>query len=80
MSAAVSAWLEQKAAEAEAKKAVKQAEKEARKATRASPSQPAAGDSGDIADQLRTLAQLREEGLITEAEFDAKRAELLARM
>lgn len=34
----------------------------------------------DIADQLRKLGELRDSGVLTQAEFDAKKAELLARM
>lgn len=33
-----------------------------------------------VADQLRELAELRDQGLITDAEFEVKRAEMLARM
>jgi PH (Pleckstrin Homology) domain-containing protein/putative oligomerization/nucleic acid binding protein len=44
---------------------------------------PAAVDSGgspDVADQIRKLAQLRDEGLVTDEEFESKRADLLARL
>jgi hypothetical protein len=34
----------------------------------------------NIADQIRELGKLRDKGLLTDDEFDAKRAELLARM
>ncbi|MGW5569840.1 SHOCT domain-containing protein [Nocardia thailandica] len=34
----------------------------------------------DIADQLRKLAELYEAGILTEAEFSAKKQELLDRM
>jgi hypothetical protein len=34
----------------------------------------------DIVDQIRKLAELRDQGHITQAEFDAKKAELLKRM
>lgn len=34
----------------------------------------------DIADQLRKLGELRDAGILTPAEFDAKKADLLARM
>jgi hypothetical protein len=34
----------------------------------------------DVSDQLRKLASLRDEGIITTADFDAKKAELLSRM
>lgn len=39
-----------------------------------------AAASGDPAEQLRRLASLRDEGLITPEEFEAKKAELLDRM
>jgi hypothetical protein len=44
------------------------------------PPSPVAGDSPDITDQMRKLGQLRDEGLISEEEFETKRAELLARL
>jgi hypothetical protein len=45
----------------------------------ASPASPQAG-SGDIADQIRKLAELRAQGHLTQEEFDAKKSELLKRM
>lgn len=33
--------------------------------------------SGDVADQLRKLAELRDEGILTQSEFDAQKAKLL---
>jgi Bacterial PH domain/Short C-terminal domain len=39
-----------------------------------------AGDSPDVAEQIRKLAQLRDEGLVTDEEFESKRTELLAKM
>jgi hypothetical protein len=42
----------------------------------ASPAAP----SVDVAEQLRQLAALHNEGLLTDAEYEAKRAELIARM
>jgi hypothetical protein len=46
-----------------------------------SPSAPAGPESSeDVADQIRKLAQLRDEGLVTPEEFEAKRTELIARM
>jgi hypothetical protein len=36
--------------------------------------------SSDISDQLRTLAKLRDEGLITNTDFETKKAELLDRL
>jgi len=41
---------------------------------------PPVGDTpGDIADDIRKLGQLRDQGLLTEEEFQAKKAELLER-
>ena len=44
--------------------------------------QPAAtaAQSGSVPDQIEQLARLRDQGHITEAEYDAKKAELLGRM
>ncbi len=36
--------------------------------------------TNEIPDQIRKLAELRDSGVLTEAEFDAKKAELLSRM
>ncbi len=41
---------------------------------------PAASDAPDVADQIRKLAQLRDEGLVTDEEFETKRTELLAKL
>jgi len=41
---------------------------------------PAASDAPDVVDQIRKLAQLRDEGLVTDEEFETKRAELLAKL
>jgi Bacterial PH domain/Short C-terminal domain len=49
-------------------------------AAHATPAAPAASDSPDVADQIRKLAQLRDEGLVTDEEFETKRAELLAKL
>ena len=40
--------------------------------------QPTGGT--DIADQIRKLAELRDQGHLTQHEFDTKKAELLKRM
>jgi len=75
------AWAERKAAEQESKEAAKRAKKAAKDAPRDAPSPPvAAASSPDIAEQIRSLAKLRDDGLITDEEFETKRAELLARM
>lgn len=41
---------------------------------------PAAPAKADIAEQLKTLTALRDEGIVTDEEFAAKKAELLARL
>jgi hypothetical protein len=46
----------------------------------ATPSASAGEDSPDITDQIRKLAQLRDDGLVTDEEYETKRAELLARL
>jgi hypothetical protein len=43
-------------------------------------SAPAPAQAPDVAGQLAQLGQLRDAGVLTAAEFDAKKAELLARM
>jgi Bacterial PH domain/Short C-terminal domain len=49
-------------------------------AAHATPTAQASGDQPDVADQIRKLGQLRDEGLVSEEEFDTKRAELIARL
>jgi Short C-terminal domain len=44
------------------------------------PSAPPPASTADIADQIRHLAALRDEGHLTQDEFDAKKAELLQRI
>jgi uncharacterized membrane protein YeaQ/YmgE (transglycosylase-associated protein family) len=41
---------------------------------------PGVRDGDDVTEQLRRLGQLREEGVISEEEFEQKKAELLARL
>ena len=41
---------------------------------------PAKSASGDVAETLAKLAELRDKGAITQAEFDAKKADLLGRL
>ncbi len=48
--------------------------------TDTSPSAPAGSTSVDPIDQIRRLGELRDEGLLTEEEFGAKKAELLERI
>ncbi len=45
-----------------------------------SPAAVAPANAADIADQIRHLAELRDQGHLTQAEFDAKKAELLKRI
>ena len=40
----------------------------------------AAGDGGDLAERLAQLKQLRDQGLITAEDYEAKKAELLSRL
>jgi hypothetical protein len=41
---------------------------------------PEAGGSEDPIDKLKELAQLKDQGILTEAEFDAQKAKILAQM
>jgi Short C-terminal domain len=41
---------------------------------------PAAANTADIAEKIRHLGELRDQGLITQEEFEAKKAELLKRI
>jgi hypothetical protein len=41
---------------------------------------PAAGGNDELIDKLKELAQLKEQGILTEAEFDAQKAKILAQM
>jgi len=41
---------------------------------------PAAPSSDDLIDKLKELAQLKDQGILTEAEFDAQKAKILAQM
>ena len=50
------------------------------KASKTAPAAPANGGSTDVADQIRKLAALRDDGLLTDEEYESKRAELLARI
>ena len=51
----------------------------ARTATTSLPVEPAQAAQPDVAEQLTKLASLRDAGILTEDEFSAKKAELLAR-
>jgi uncharacterized membrane protein YdbT with pleckstrin-like domain len=44
------------------------------------PAPPPQASAADTADAIQRLAELRDQGLLTPAEFEAKKAELLARM
>jgi hypothetical protein len=48
-------------------------------ATAAAPA-PEAGGNDDAIDKLKELAQLKDQGILTEAEFDAQKAKILAQM
>lgn len=41
---------------------------------------PAAGGGDEMIDKLKELAQLKDQGILTEAEFDAQKAKILAQM
>ena len=58
----------------------RQMEVNARKQASWHRAEPAAAASGDIPAQLHELAELRDRGVITPAEFEAKKAQLLERM
>ncbi len=49
-------------------------------AARRRPSQSSSNEGGDVKEALRKLTQLFNDGLITTAEYDAKRAEILNRL
>jgi membrane protease subunit (stomatin/prohibitin family) len=53
------------------------AELEAQQAAQAAPA-PAAAPQTDMVEQLQKLAALKEQGILTQAEFDAQKAKLLA--
>ena len=44
------------------------------------PAAPAAGPSDEAINKLKELAQLKDQGILTEAEFDAQKAKILAEM
>jgi Bacterial PH domain/Short C-terminal domain len=54
--------------------------KEHMRAEHAAPAPVASGNAPDVADQIRKLGELRDQGLLTAEEFDTKKAELLARL
>jgi hypothetical protein len=53
------------------------AELEAQQAANAPAAAPAAGPQVDMVEQLEKLAQLKDQGILTEAEFDAQKQKLL---
>ena len=53
------------------------AELEAQQAAPAAPA-PAAAPQTDMVEQLQKLAALKDQGILTQAEFDAQKAKLLA--
>jgi hypothetical protein len=46
----------------------------------AEPAAPAAAPQPDVYEQLKKLAELRDAGILSEAEFDTKKAELVSRI
>jgi Short C-terminal domain len=46
----------------------------------AAPAAPAGGDTDDLVDKLKELAQLKDQGILTEAEFNDQKAKILAQM
>jgi hypothetical protein len=46
-------------------------------AEQAAPAAPAAAPQDDLAAQLESLAKLRDQGILTEEEFSAKKAQIL---
>jgi hypothetical protein len=62
----------------------KYAQQEAAGAQQAAPAQPApeaaAPDSDDLISKLKELANLKDQGILTEAEFDDQKAKILAQM
>jgi hypothetical protein len=58
---------------------------QARNAQQAAPAQqqqvaPAASDSDELIDKLKELATLKDQGILTEAEFNDQKAKILAQM
>ncbi|MEA3014679.1 MAG: hypothetical protein QOD42_3224 [Sphingomonadales bacterium] len=49
-------------------------------AARAAPAAPAGAEAGDVAERLARLRALRDQGLITALDYDAKKAEILSRL
>lgn len=45
----------------------------------AAPAEPAGGLSPDAIEQLKSLAQLHDQGVLTDEEFDAQKAKVLGR-
>jgi hypothetical protein len=58
------------------------AEQEAAAPPAAAPAAPVADEpsSDDLIDKLKELANLKDQGILTEAEFDAQKAKILAQM
>jgi hypothetical protein len=67
-----------KAEEAGQAQAAQQAAAEQAAAQQAPPGAPAAAAPGDVLDQLTQLGALRDQGVLTEAEFEAQKARILA--
>jgi SET domain-containing protein len=46
----------------------------------AAPAQPAAADSDELISKLKELATLKDQGILTEEEFNSQKAKILAQM
>jgi hypothetical protein len=58
-----------------------QAQQAAEPAPAAAPAvAPAGGDSDELISKLKELATLKDQGILTDAEFDAQKAKILAQM
>jgi hypothetical protein len=69
-----------KVSQHQANKAYEQAEAQAYEAQQAAPPPPPpapAGGQDDVVAQIQQLAQLKDQGILTEEEFAAKKAQLL---
>jgi membrane protease subunit (stomatin/prohibitin family) len=55
-------------------------EQEAQAQQAAAPPQPAAADSDELINKLKELATLKDQGVLTEEEFSAQKAKILAQL
>jgi membrane protease subunit (stomatin/prohibitin family) len=58
----------------------KYSEQEAQAQQAATPPQPAAADSDELINKLKELATLKDQGVLTEEEFSAQKAKILAQL